>query len=123
VRLAAAPRRSPLEQLRSRGGDDEERNAGRPLDQMVDEIEHVLIRPVQVLENEGRGALVAEGLQKAPPGGKAVLAADGARIGLDSEAHQRSKVRLDPARLRLVADEPRDGFVELPPNLVLVVRL
>jgi hypothetical protein len=39
VRLAAAPARSPLEQLWARGGEDEQRDAAGAVDEVVDEVE------------------------------------------------------------------------------------
>ena len=41
-----------VEQLRPRGADDEQRHAARPVDEVVDEVEQVVVGPVQVLEHE-----------------------------------------------------------------------
>ena len=52
VRLAAAPTRPPLEQLGPRGADDQQRHADSPVDEVVDEVEQVVVRPVQVFEHQ-----------------------------------------------------------------------
>ena len=43
-----------LEQLRARGGDEEDRTPRRPLDELVDEVEQTVVGPVHVLEDEDR---------------------------------------------------------------------
>ena len=52
VRLAAAPAGPPLEQLRARRADDEQRHAAGPVDEVVDEVEQAVVGPVEVLEDE-----------------------------------------------------------------------
>ena len=70
VGLAAAPPRPALEQLGPRRADDEQRDAARPVDQVVDEVEQAVVGPVQVLEDEHRGRCVGERLEELPPGGE-----------------------------------------------------
>src|SRR5919206_588186 len=48
----AAPAAAALEQLRARRADDQHRHAARPVDQVVDEIEHLVVGPVQILEDQ-----------------------------------------------------------------------
>ena len=67
VELAAAPARTPLEQLRTGGAQDEQRHAARPVDEVVDEIEQALVRPVQILEHEHGRLRVGEGLEQLTP--------------------------------------------------------
>ena len=67
VELAAAPAGPPVEQLRPRRPDDEQRNAGRPVGEVVDEVEQAVVRPVQVLEDEHERPLLGEPLEVAPP--------------------------------------------------------
>jgi hypothetical protein len=52
VQLAAAPAGTPLEELWSRGAEDEQRHIGRPLDEVLDEIEQALVGEMEVLEHE-----------------------------------------------------------------------
>ena len=68
VRLASAPARSPLEQLRSCRAHDEQGNARAPVHEVVDEVQQVVVGPVQVLEDEHRRPLVGERLEELPPG-------------------------------------------------------
>ena len=63
IQLAAAPTRAPVEQLGARGADDEERYAGRPIGEMVDEVEQAVVGPVEVLEYEDERALLGERLR------------------------------------------------------------
>ena len=74
VRLAAAPAGPAGQQLGPRGADEEQRHAARPLDQVVDEVEQVVVGPVEVLEHEHERPLVGEPLEEAAPGGERLLA-------------------------------------------------
>ena len=58
---------------------------------MVDEVEQVVVGPVQVLEDEHERALLGEGLEEPSPGGEA-LRAVAARLTLGGEADQRPQV-------------------------------
>ena len=52
VETASAPRRAPFEQLRPRRAEDEQRDVVRPVDEMLDEVERAVVRPVQILEHQ-----------------------------------------------------------------------
>ena len=68
VELAAAPARAPLEQLRPRGRDRQQRDVGDPVDELVHEVEQALVRPVKVFEDDHEWPLFGHRLEKAPPG-------------------------------------------------------
>ena len=63
-----------VEQLRTRRRDDEQRHVGEPVDEFVDEVEQVVVRPVQVLEHEHCRSLLGEALDESPPRGEAFVA-------------------------------------------------
>ena len=56
VAPAAAPRRSPIEQLRPGDRHDQDRQVGPGLDERVEEVEQAVARPVQVLEHDRQRA-------------------------------------------------------------------
>src|SRR6185369_12903693 len=91
VRLAATPRRAPLEQLGSARADDEESDTAGPVDEMVDEVEEDVVGPVQVLEDRGEGRICSARLEERPPRHVRLLRPVAARPrGL--EPKQRAKV-------------------------------
>ena len=78
-----------LEQLGSGGADHEQRHALGPIGQVLQEGEHRLIGPVQVLEHEHGGVLLGDVLQEPPPGREQLLALGGGG-GLDPEQRQQA---------------------------------
>ena len=98
--LPSAPPRPPLEQLRTRSPDDEQRRVVHPVDEVVDEVEQVVVGPVQVLEDEHEGPALGERLEEAAPGRERLVAAVPARVALPREPDERAQVALDPARAR-----------------------
>ena len=96
VRLAAAPVGPPREQLGPGGADDEQRHAGRPVDQVVDEVEQVVVRPVQVLEHQHERPLLGELLEEASPRGERLVPHVAAALGAAGETDERPQVRLHP---------------------------
>ena len=64
VRLPSAPARTAREELGPRGADDEHRHSGRPVDQVVDEVEQAVVRPVQILEDENRAGSARRALRR-----------------------------------------------------------
>jgi hypothetical protein len=96
VRLASTPSGPTLEQLRPCAANDEQRNAGRPVDDVVDEVEKRLVRPVQVLDDQDERALFRERLEKRPPRGERLAALTGGDVLLGTESHERTKVRTHP---------------------------
>ena len=95
--LAAAPARPALEQLRPGGADDEQRHAGRPVDEVVDEVEQPVVGPVQILEDEHERALLGERLEEAAPGGEGLVAAVAGRSILRVEPDERPQVLARPS--------------------------
>ena len=67
VHLAAAPPGPALQQLGPRRGDDQQRHASHPFDEVVDEVEETLVRPVEVLEDEHGRAGVGQRLEETTP--------------------------------------------------------
>ena len=123
VRLAAAPGRATREQLRPRARDDEDRNIGEPVDELVGEVEQAVVGPVHVLEDEHEGPLVSERLEEAPPGGERLAAAIGSCFVVGRKPGERVEVGPDPARLCLVGQQPDDRLVELPDRVGRRIRL
>jgi hypothetical protein len=113
IRLAASPVRPPLEQLRPRRRNDEERRLGRPVDEVVDEVEQVVVGPVQVLEDEHERTALGERLEEAPPRRKGLGAAIHAAFALLGEADERPQLILYPPCGRGVRDQIGDRFAEL----------
>ena len=68
VDLSASPARTTDEQLRAGGAEHEQRNAARPLDEVVDEVEQRVVGPMQVLEDEDERTLFRERLEEPAPG-------------------------------------------------------
>ena len=90
VQLAAAPAGAALEELGPRGRDDEERNIGHPIDELVDEVQEALVRPVDVLDDEDERALLRDRLEEPAPRRERLAAAVAAQL--------RSPIRARGAR-------------------------
>ena len=71
VELAAAPVRAALEQLGPRRGDDEQRDVGHPVDELVDEVEQALVRPVESSKTRTSGRCSASSSRKRRQAAKA----------------------------------------------------
>ena len=83
-----------LEQLRSGRADDQQRDALGPVGEVLQEREHRLVGPVQVLEHEHGGVLLGDVLQEPSPGREQLLALGGGG-------------RLDPEQRQQPLAEPR----------------
>ena len=105
VALAAAPAGPPLEELRPSGADDEQRHAGRPVGQVVDEVEQAVVGPVQILEHEHERPLLGQRLEQAPPGRERLVAAVARVLARRAETNERAQETADPAALRLVGED------------------
>ena len=68
VALSASPARAPIEELGPSRADHEERDAGHPIGERVDEVEQGVVGPVDVLEDEHDGPRLREHLEEAAPG-------------------------------------------------------
>ena len=53
IPLRGSPARPPLEQVRARCRDDEERHVAGPVHEVLDEVEQRVVGPVEILEDEG----------------------------------------------------------------------
>ena len=91
VPLAAAPARPPLEQLGARGADDEQRHAGRPVGEVVDEVEQAVVGPVQILEDEHQRPLLGQRLEQAAPRRERLVAAVARALAGRAEADERTQ--------------------------------
>ena len=101
VALAGAPARPALEQLRACERDHVERRVARPLEQVLDEVEQALVRPLHVLEREHRRIDVGEPLEEQPPRREQILPVARLLLG---QAEQLRDARLDEAALLGVGD-------------------
>jgi hypothetical protein len=113
VRLSAAPAGSPSEELGAGGADDEDRHTGRPVDEVIDEVEESFVSPVEVLEDEYERSLLCERLHEAPPRGEALGARVRSPAPALAEAEERSQVVDDPSGLGRVLNRRRDSGAQL----------
>ena len=65
--LAGSPGRAALEKLGPGEGDDVDRLAAGPGQEILDEVEEPLIGPLEVLEDEHHGRLLGDALEVGPP--------------------------------------------------------
>jgi len=114
VALAAGPAGVPLIQLGSRGAHDEDGHLRCPVDQVVDEGDQRLVRPVQVLEDEDERAARRDRLQERAPGGERLAAIGRFR----RHADEPREARLDPLDLQRITDHGLDGHGQLRAGLV-----
>ena len=101
------------EQLRAGGADDEQRNAARPVHEIVDEVEQCLVGPMQVLEDEDERALLRERFQEPAPGRERLAVLCARRRCLGVETGEGTKVPFHPPGLGLVRQDRLHGLVEL----------
>ena len=109
VQLAAAPAGSTFEELGPRRRDHEQRHVRYPLDELVDEVEEALVRPVQILEDENERAAFGHRLEEEAPSGKRLASAIAAELALGAQTDEREQVRLDPRYVGRVVEQVRDG--------------
>lgn len=81
---------------------------------MVDEVEQLVVGPVEVLEHEDERTLVGHRLEEAPPGGKRLAATIRRGVVATADADESAKVRLDPACLASFSDRVLDRSAQLP---------
>ena len=107
--MPGAPGRAALEQLRPGERQHVDRRVARPLEQVLDEVEQRLIRPLHVLEDEHRRVDVGQPLEEQPPGREQVLALVAALL----QREQVREARLDEAALLRVGKVLLDDRGEL----------
>jgi hypothetical protein len=105
-----------LVQLRAGGAEDEQRHPLRPVSQVLEEGEHRLVRPVQVLEDEDRLPLLRPRLERAAPSGEGLLL----RGGLRGSAHKRRQTGPEPGPVGIRLGE---GVLELRLRLLRGIGL
>ena len=113
VELAAAPARPPLEKLGPRGRDDQQRNVGDPVDELVEEVEEALVGPVDVLGDEDERTLLRKPFEEASPRGERFVAAIAAELGLVGESEECEEVRLYAHFVAGTRERVRDGLMDL----------
>ena len=123
VELAAAPAGPALEELGPRRRDDEQRDVGHPVDELVEEVEEALVRPVDVLDDEDERTLLGETLEEAAPGGERLVAAIAAELRFAGEAEEREEMRLDARLVAGAGERVLDGLVDLRRDLLRRVLL
>ena len=84
VAAVGAPVRTPVEQLGPGQREDQDRQAARPVEEVVDEVEQAGIGPLEVLEHEHDRAALGDALEEDPPGREQRLAPAGRRL-IDAE--------------------------------------
>jgi len=87
---------------------------------VVDEVEQVVVGPVQVLEDQHRRPLVGQSLEELPPSGE-VLGATPSGIRVGAGADERSQALEDP--VVVLQPEPRYRLGQLLPGLVRRIAL
>src|SRR5439155_19914971 len=61
VQLPAAPPGTPLQELGPRAADDQESNPREPVDQLVDEVEQTVVRPVELFMYQNQPMMLGKG--------------------------------------------------------------
>ena len=109
--LPAAPARPDVEELGSRDAEQEDRRGARPVDDVLDEVEHRRLRPVQVVDHEHERPLAARPSRSARVASCVSAGEDADRVRrLDAELDQHLDERPvgDPLPVRERA-ATRDG--------------
>ena len=112
-----------VEQLGACRAEDEQRDAARPVDEVVDEVEQRVVGPVQVLEDEDERALVGERLEEAAPRRERLVAPRRRTSSSVSRPASGRRCRSIQPASRVVADESLDGLPELLLRLLRTVGL
>ena len=74
IELATAPGRADIQEVRAGDGDDQDRLATAPVDQVLDEIEERRLGPVEIVEQHDHGLARRDGLEEATHSPEHVLA-------------------------------------------------
>ena len=105
--LTSSPVRALVQQFGPGKGEDQDRQAAAPFQQMLDEIEQATVCPVEVLEDQCGRAALGNPLEEGPPRSEQLLATARRRV---PHAKQHEQPRLDPATLLGVGDELAQHF-------------
>ena len=123
VPLAAAPAGTPVEQLGAGRADDQQRHRPGPLDQVLDELEHRVVGPLQVLEQKHEGPVRRQALEESPPGGEELVLVVGGRGLAPRQPDERRQAAPDPVHLRPVQRQRVERAAQLPRGLLRRVRV
>src|SRR5262245_20549545 len=113
VELPPTPDRPPLEKLRSRRADNQDGDASRPLDEVVDEVQQLVISPVKVLEDEDERSMLCHALEEPPPGRERLVAPVCVSLLLATHPSEGAQFRLDPSGFARLRDQSRYLVVKL----------
>ncbi len=105
-----------LVELRPGGAEQEERYPCGPVGQVLEEGEHRLICPMQIVDYEHGGLLRSQPLEEAPPSGEGLLL----RRRLATRTHEWGQPRLEPGPVWFALG---DGLIELGQGRLGGVRL
>ena len=92
VELAAAPVRTPVEQLRPRKHDHQHRRVAARLHHELGQVEEAVARPVQVFEHDHERVSPRGGLDGRPPGGEQQVFVDAFGAGLADRGRKEACV-------------------------------
>ena len=123
VELAAAPARAAFEELGPRRRDDEQRDVRQPVDELVEEVEEALVRPVDVLDDDDERTLLGETLEEAAPGGEGLVSAIASQLCVAGEAEEREEMRLDARLVARAGERVLDDLVDLRRDVLRRVLL
>ena len=118
--LPAAPSRPALEELGPRRPEHEQRYVACPLGQAIDEVEHRLVGPVEILEHADERPFLGQELEESPPGCGCFIGTGRSVVGQSGEGPE---LPLEPLRLRWIGCHLRDHAAQLLPGLVDRVAL
>ena len=102
-----------LEELGPRGRDDEQRDVGHPVDELVEKVEEALVGPVDVLDDDDERTLLGETLEEAAPGGERLVSAIASELRFAGEAEEREEMRLDARLVARAGERVLDDLVDL----------
>ena len=115
--LGCSPLRAALVQLGPSQGDHVDRDALRPLEEVLDEVDGARVGPVKVLEDHDHGAGRGQAFEVRAPCSEELIGTECRPV-----AEQRQEGGFDPAPLGLVGHDGGDALADLAPRRCLVVR-
>jgi hypothetical protein len=110
-----------FEELGPSRAQEEERGRDAPVEEVLEELQQGLVRPVEVLDDEDRRSACGQGLEEATPGGERLLLRRSRAVARRPD--EGSEARLEPRPLGVVLEERSDRVAELGRGNLAVVRL
>ncbi len=121
VRLAGAPVAPDVEQLRSRRPHEQQRHVLEVFAELIEEVQHGRVRPVEILDHEHGRSLCRLGGQERRPRGERLLAVGRRRaLGVD-QAQQRREPGAQPVDVLRAERERTEMRLELGGRFLPVV--